>query len=265
MQDATVSAEKNSVQDLTSKSFEPAIATSSIADGTPAGDAVIDRFHTLQSIADEQQVKKRATQTWLSKAKSVHGELGAILQPGGPRFFSDEEREKILEFASERKQTKPEPAKIAESGSVQIGEPEPERQVQPREIEVLRGNHRGSLATPSIPKTIDLGQFRSDLAMTETVDNPLALAANFIAAADMVITAMDADERQMAGKIAQTRQARRAVTRKADQLKFRRQVYGVRSEILAQQQALENEGLTDGLEVLEEMGNGSGDGCSSVQ
>ncbi|MGB3613772.1 MAG: hypothetical protein WBA10_08265 [Elainellaceae cyanobacterium] len=130
-------------------------------------------------------------------------------------------------------------------------------------IQILQGNHRGSLPTPALPSTIDLGQFRGDLATTETADDPLALAANFIAAADAVVGAMEADEKRMAGQIAQTRQARRAVTQKAESLKQRQQLYSVRAEILAQQQATENEGLTDGLQVLQSMGNGDGSSSES--
>ena len=61
------------------------------------------RKHTISSIAEAQGYKKRAAQGWLAKAREKYGELGEIVD--GTRFYSDDERAKILEFASERKGT----------------------------------------------------------------------------------------------------------------------------------------------------------------
>jgi hypothetical protein len=57
------------------------------------------RTHTLNSIAQERDVNKRAAQSWLARAKAKHGELGEII--GTTRHFSDEERDILLGYAGE--------------------------------------------------------------------------------------------------------------------------------------------------------------------
>ena len=61
----------------------------------------VERPHTLNSIAAECEASKRSTQNWLKKAVDKYGELGELRE--GARYFSDAEREQVLEFASSRK------------------------------------------------------------------------------------------------------------------------------------------------------------------
>ena len=204
------------------------------------------RQHTLSDIAKDAGVNKRAVQAWLAKAKLAHGEIGEIVS--ATRMFSDAERDILLSYQSKRQaidKIPDEPATLPTT---------------PTEIQVYAGNHRGSLPVPDMPTEVDLGAFRGDLATVETIDDPMALANQFINGADAVMNAMAADEKQLANKIAKTRQARRAVAQKADELKRRQQVYSLRTEILANQQTAENEEFTDGLSVLQSMGKSAGSG-----
>ena len=204
------------------------------------------RQHTLSDIAQSAEVNKRAAQSWLAKAKAEYGEVGEIIS--STRMFSDAERDILLSYQSKRQatdKTPEEPAALPTTAT---------------EIQVYEGNHRGSLPVPDMPTEVDLGAFRGDQATVETIDDPMALAHQFINGADAVMNAMAADEKQLANKIAKTRQARRAVAQKADELKRRQQVYSLRTEILANQQTAENEELTDGLAVLQSMGKSAGSG-----
>lgn len=131
--------------------------------------------------------------------------------------------------------------------------------VTPSEIQVFTGNHRNTLAAPQFPTEFNLGSMRSELAIVDAHDDPLALAEQFINGADSLMNAMAEDEKAMAQKIAQTRQARKAVGRKVDQLKRRNDIYSLRTELLADRQNVETAALNEDFSVLQSMGNaGSG-------
>ena len=126
----------------------------------------------------------------------------------------------------------------------------------PTEIQVFTGNHRNTLAVPQFPTEFNLGSLRSELATVDAHEDPLALAEQFINGADSLMTAMAEDEKAMAQKIAQTRQARQAVGRKVDQLKRRNDIYSLRTELLADRQNVETAALNEDFSVLQSMGNG---------
>ncbi|MEM1240367.1 MAG: hypothetical protein AAGI45_11050 [Cyanobacteria bacterium P01_H01_bin.26] len=130
--------------------------------------------------------------------------------------------------------------------------------VTPTEIQVFTGNHRNTLASPQFPTEFNLGSLRSELATVSAHDDPLALAEQFINGADSLMDAMSQDEKAMAQKIAQTRQARQAVGRKVDQLKRRNDIYALRTELLADRQNVETAALNDDFEVLQSMGKPEG-------
>ena len=131
-----------------------------------------------------------------------------------------------------------------------------EMPVIPAEIQVFTGNHRNTLAVPQFPTEFNLGSMRSELATVDAHDDPLALAEQFINGADSLMNAMAEDEKAMAQKIAQTRQARQAVGRKVDQLKRRNDIYSLRTELLADRQNVETAALNEDFSVLQSMGNG---------
>lgn len=128
------------------------------------------------------------------------------------------------------------------------------------EIQVLSGNHRNILSAPQFPTEFNLGSMRSELATVDAHDDPLALAEQFINGADSLMNAMAEDEKAMAQKIAQTRQARQAVGRKVDQLKRRNDIYSLRTELLADRQNVETAALNEDFSVLQSMGKPAGSG-----
>lgn len=198
------------------------------------------RTHTLSDIANTAQVQKRAVQSWLAKAKESHGEIGVII--GSTRHFSNAERDLLLSYQSSRQtaDTAPEPS-VTESAA-------------PVAITVIEGNHRNTLTAPQFPTEFNLGSLRSELATVDAHDDPLTLAEQFINGADSLMDAMAEDEKSMAQKIAQTRQARQAVGRKVDQLKRRNDIYALRTELLADRQNVETAALNEDFSVLQSMG-----------
>ena len=200
----------------------------------------IQRLHTLTSIAAEAKTTKRTVQRWLVKA----GEIGEL--QGDTRMFSDAERDVLLSYQSKRQATDKTP-----------GEPATQA-VTPVAITVVEGNHRNTLEAPQFPTEFNLGSLRSELAAVDAHDDPLALAEQFIDGADSLMDAMAEDEKAMAQKIAQTRQARQAVGRKVDQLKRRNDIYALRTELLADRQNVETAALNDDFEVLQSMGKQPG-------
>ena len=130
--------------------------------------------------------------------------------------------------------------------------------VPPTSITVIEGNHRNTLTAPQFPTEFNLGSLRSELATVESHDDPLALAEQFINGADSLMNAMSQDEKAMAQKIAQTRQARQAVGRKVDQLKRRNDIYSLRTELLADRQNVETSALNEDFSVLQSMGKQPG-------
>lgn len=199
---------------------------------------ITDRQHTLTSIAEDAQTTKRTVQRWLAKA----GDIGEL--QGDTRYFSDAERDTLLSYQSKRQANANTPN-------------EPVTQsVTPVSITVVEGNHRNTLEPPQFPTEFDLGSMRSELATVDAHDDPLALAEQFINGADSLIDAMEQDEKAMAQKIAQTRQARQAVGRKVDQLKRRNDIYALRTELLADRQNVETSALNEDFSVLQSMGNG---------
>ncbi|NEP56702.1 MAG: hypothetical protein F6K31_06710 [Symploca sp. SIO2G7] len=201
---------------------------------------ITDRQHTLTSIAEDAQTTKRTVQRWFSKA----GDIGELR--GDTRYFSDAERDTLLSYQSKRQTT-----------DNTVNEPVTQS-VTPVAITVVEGNHRNTLEPPQFPTEFDLGSMRSELATVDVHDDPLALAEQFINGADSLMDAMEQDEKAMAQKIAQTRQARQAVGRKVDQLKRRNDIYSLRSELLADRQNVETAALNEDFEVLQSMGKHPG-------
>ncbi|MEM9804531.1 MAG: hypothetical protein AAF959_04570 [Cyanobacteria bacterium P01_D01_bin.56] len=202
------------------------------------------RQYTLSDIAECAGVNKRAAQSWLAKAKAEHGEVGEIV--GATRMFSDAERDTLLSYQSKRQTADKTPDEFVTQA------------VTPIAITVVEGNHRNTLAAPQFPAEFNLGSMRSELAAVDVHEDPLALAEQFISGADSLMDAMAEDEKTMAQKIAQTRQARQAVSRKVDQLKRRNDIYSLRTELLADRQNVETSALNEDFSVLQSMGKQPG-------
>lgn len=155
---------------------------------------------------------------------------------------------------SEKPELRPQPKAPTTADIPSSPAPAAEMPATPAQVTVYEGNHRQTLTAPQFPAEYDLGSMRSELATVESHDDPLALATQFIDGANALMDAMEQDEKTMANKIAQTRQARAAVGRKAEQLKRRHDIYSLRSEILADRQNVETAALNEDFVELQSLG-----------
>jgi len=85
------------------------------------------------------------------------------------------------------------------------------------------GNHQMVLAAPQFPQTYSLASLRSSEAIS--IDDPLAVAQQFLEAADQIADAMESDLLNRKAKLNQTRQAKDAIASKAMALKLQQQRY----------------------------------------
>ena len=99
------------------------------------------------------------------------------------------------------------------------------------------GNHRGELALPQQPSSIDLGTYRGENAALASIE-PEDIE-RFLAAADGFMHAVDADFQHQQAVTQQKEAAARQVRSKVEQVKQASLLYQARSESLA----LHNRGL----------------------
>lgn len=189
----------------------------------------MERIHTLRTIADQVGRDKRTAQNWYTQAKSQHGELGEIID--GTRCFDDSEREILLSYA---------------------GADRPAAPSTVHQVEVEPG---GGLTTiqPSLPTQFDLSRIRcgGDVA---TIDDPLAVATQFLQVADQLKAAMGQDLALREAKIQQTRQAREAIAAKAAELQLEQRLYQLQAGNADQTLEQETDQLTAALQTLQSVG-----------
>jgi len=98
--------------------------------------------------------------------------------------------------------------------------PEPEKP----QITVESGNHQIVLAAPQLPQTYSLESLRLSTDVV-SYEDPLAVAAQFIEAADQLSAAMEQDLQQRAAALQRTVQAKEALQAKALELKIQSKIY----------------------------------------
>lgn len=194
----------------------------------------MNREHTLASIAAEQNVQKRAVQNWLAKAKTEHGEIGAVIN--GVRCFNDLERDILLSFAR-RPHRRPAP----------VASVEPETTEAAITPEIIIGNHRGELAIPSLPTQIDLGQYRENapLASFEGLD-----IERFLDSCDAFVQAVEADYQHQMELTERKALVAQQVQAKAQQVQQASLLYQVRSESLSLHNRNLDADIQQGMTVL---------------
>jgi hypothetical protein len=129
--------------------------------------------------------------------------------------------------------------------------PDPTPVSQPP-VTVEVGNHTIVLSAPDLPQTYSLETLRADEALL--FDDPLAIAAQFLVVADQVQTAMEADIAQREQKLAATRQAKDAITAKAQELKLEQRFYKERAHLIDTAQTHETQTLQTALNTLQALG-----------
>ncbi len=118
--------------------------------------------------------------------------------------------------------------------------------ITPMVIEV--GNHRGQLALPSTPASIDLGQYRGENAaltsfQPEDIDR-------FLASCDGFLEAVDADYQHQQAITQRKAAAAQQVAAKVEQVKQASLVYQLRSEQLALHNAALDQALQRDMATL---------------
>lgn len=119
-------------------------------------------------------------------------------------------------------------------------------------VTVLSGNHRVNLSTPVIEGSFDLGQFRD--AESVSFSDPLAVAEQFLATAELIEYEMQADIERQRQKLSDTEVARKKISAKAQELMVKRHIYNDRSNDLAARQNSETQDLQQALSELQRLG-----------
>lgn len=120
-------------------------------------------------------------------------------------------------------------------------------------ITISQGNHCQTLTVPSFGGLdIDLGQFRDSESLI--LEDPLAAAEQFLAAADMLQGALGADIAQREQRLQATKQAQAQVASKAQQLALEQRLYRLQAAQLDQATTEETTALADTLAQLQSLG-----------
>jgi hypothetical protein len=120
-------------------------------------------------------------------------------------------------------------AVAAAKAHFRIEEPQPEPAITPTVIEV--GNHRGQLALPNAPASIDLGQYRGENAVLTSFE--ATDIDRFLDSCDGFLEAVENDFQHQQAITQRKAQQAAAVKAKVEQVKEASLVYKLRSESLA--------------------------------
>jgi predicted DNA-binding protein YlxM (UPF0122 family) len=208
---------------------------------------------TLADIAESQNVKKRAAQNWLKRAKADHGDIGELV--GTTRHFSIDERDILISYAAPPRPVKAEPA--AKVQQIEAFPEFTERPAEHRPVEVVTGNHRAMVEAPAMGNAINLAQFRGDIEVL-TYRDPLAAIEAASAMIDAAESAMVEDLNQRLQVLQQTQQATAKLTQRAEDLKAQQLEYKVKQDLIGIMQNTETGKLSDLLGKAQDLGGGGG-------
>ena len=118
---------------------------------------------------------------------------------------------------------------------------------------VFTGNHCTTLAVPGFDgMTVDLGQFRDSTSLV--IEDPLAVAEQFLQAANMIQGALAGDIAEREQRLARTKQAQAQVTAKAQELSLEQRLYRLQAAQLDAATSDETSALADALAQLQALG-----------
>lgn len=153
---------------------------------------------------------------------------------------------------SEAKNKYPEPPEVPQPvdriAEAETTEPEPEA----RSLTVEVGNHQIVLANPELPQTFSLEGLRHSEAVS--IEDPLALAAQILQAADLITATMQTDIQQREQKLDDTRKAKDQIATKAQELKLESRLYQMQTDTLDKAVSQETSALQDALDTLKNLG-----------
>jgi len=114
------------------------------------------------------------------------------------------------------------------------------------------GNHQMVLATPQLPGRFSLESLRT--GESSSFEDPLAVATQFIEAADQISDAMETDLLNRKAKLNQTRQAKDAIAAKAVALRLQQQRYQEKAYRIDSEQSDQTDSLQEALAQLQPLG-----------
>jgi hypothetical protein len=174
---------------------------------------IMERVHTVSTIAADRGVTVRSVKNWLAAAKAgEHGELGEMIN--GRRHFSAAERDILLSYASDR-------VKAAPTGQT----------TPTAALTVVTGNHRQTIDNPNFGGSISLANLRGNAEIAAYAD-PVAAANAAAALMAAAAEAMDLDAAARLEVLQQTRTAAAALERQAADLQQRQIEYRVKSDLI---------------------------------
>lgn len=119
-------------------------------------------------------------------------------------------------------------------------------------IAVDAGNHQMILATPTLPQQYTLESLRTGEAVS--FEDPLAIAAQFLEASDMVLAGMNADIQARQQKLKQTQAAKDAIAQKRQKLELEARLYQLQTQQLDESLTEETAELQAQLAELQKLG-----------
>ncbi|MBD0270115.1 MAG: hypothetical protein ICV77_17700 [Cyanobacteria bacterium Co-bin8] len=195
-------------------------------------------MQTLTDLAKAQGVSTQTAYNWVDRYEGHHGKGSFTSQ--GRKHPSDQ-----------RKVVYPDDA-IADL--LQFNGVTPPT-VEPK-VTVEVGNHCTALTAPTVEGEFSLEQFRDSESLV--FEDPLSVATQFLAVADQLIEAMDADAAQREQRLKLTRQAKEQVSTKAQELQLESRLYRERARIVDTAQTAETDALQQALAALQGMGKSTG-------
>ena len=114
------------------------------------------------------------------------------------------------------------------------------------------GNHQIVLAPPPLPQTYSLESLRSSEAIS--MDDPLAVAQQFLEVANNLTTAMKGDIAQREQRLNETRKAKDAISAKAQELQLESRLYQLQTSVLDKSVTAETTALQEALAQLQTLG-----------
>ncbi len=114
------------------------------------------------------------------------------------------------------------------------------------------GNHQIVLAHPQLPQTYSLESLRSSEAIS--MDDPLAVAQQFLEVANNLTTAMKGDIAQREQRLNETRKAKDTIAAKAAELRLESRLYQLQTSVLDKSVTAETTALQEALAQLQTLG-----------
>lgn len=119
-------------------------------------------------------------------------------------------------------------------------------------VAVEVGNHSITLATPTLPRSYSLESLRTGEAVS--FEDPLAIAAQFLEASDMVLAGMNADIQARHQKLKATQAAKDAIAQKRQKLELEARLYQLQTQQLDESLTEETADLQAQLAELQRLG-----------